>query len=63
MQEPKRADVIPWGINMDPQLAEAVLILRLSLVRLWPVLQGKKVDKLERVQRKAMRVIKGFDLA
>ena len=47
---------------MDPQLAKVVLILRSSLVRLWSVLQWKEVDKLERVQRKAMRVIKGLDL-
>lgn len=47
---------------MDAQLDKVVLILHLSLVRLWPGLQWKEVDKLERVQRKAIRVIKGWSL-
>lgn len=42
-------------------MAEVVLILCSSLVRLRPVLRRKEVDKLKRIQRKAMRVIKGLD--
>lgn len=64
MQETKNTNAIPWGTNIPAQFGwgsvNSAFVTGEIMTR---ITVKKKNDKLKRVQRKGMRVIKGLNLA